>query len=112
MISLSPRLQALLDKNPRYIFLIDSLGAMLTAFMLGFVLARLEPVFGMSPKVLYVLSFFAGVFFLYSLLCFLAKMTNWKPYLKIIAIANLLYCCFTAGMMIYCYDTLKAWGFV
>ncbi|AQG79762.1 hypothetical protein [Spirosoma montaniterrae] len=35
---------------------------------------------------------------------------SWKPYLRLIAIANLLYCGLTAGLMIYFYQRLTVWG--
>jgi len=35
---------------------------------------------------------------------------NWRPYLKGIAIANVLYCCLTIGLVIYHRTTLTNWG--
>jgi hypothetical protein len=96
----------------RKLFLIDSLGALLTAILLGFVLARFEPVFGMPKKVLYILSFIACIFFIYSFLCFLGKVENWRRYLKIIAVANLLYCCLTIVLAIYFFQKLTIPGLI
>jgi hypothetical protein len=90
--------------------LIDSLGALLSAVMLGIVLARLEPVFGMPEKALYYLSFIACIFSVYSFMCFFRKVKNWKIYLKVIALANLLYGCLTTGLVIYFYPKLTALG--
>lgn len=87
--------------NPTRLFLIDSLGALLSALMLGLVLANLENVFGIPPGVLYFLAFIACIFFVYSFLCFKGNIENWRPYMKLIAIANLLYCCLTIGVIIY-----------
>ena len=48
--------------NPKKLFLIDSLGALISAVMLGLVLTRFEHIFGMPQNVLYFLSFIACTF--------------------------------------------------
>ena len=93
------------------ILLIDSLGALLSAFMLGVVLVRFESTFGMPRKVLYFLSIIACILATYSFICYLLIKENRKPYLKIIACANLIYCCVTAGLTIYFNSVLTNWGF-
>lgn len=92
------------------LFLVDSLGALCTALLLSLLLAQMHSTFGMPPNVLYVLSFLAGIFALYSFICYRTTPGNWKFYLKIIAIANLLYCCLTIGLMYYFYEQLTAFG--
>lgn len=42
--------------------MIDSAGALLSAFLLGYVLVKLAPVFGMPPAVLYPLAAIAFFF--------------------------------------------------
>lgn len=96
--------------NPHKLFAIDSLGALVTSIMLGIVLARLETTFGMPPRVLHFLSILGGIFCIYSFSCFLLKIKNWKPYLKIIAMANLLYCALSAGLVINFYEKLTMVG--
>lgn len=98
------------QRNPNRLFLIDSVGALLSTILLGFILVRFENIFGMPANALYLLSFIACIFFIYSLLCYLIKIENWRPYLKIIAIANLLYCCLTLGLIIYLYQKLTIFG--
>ncbi|MCB9298425.1 MAG: hypothetical protein H6559_35735 [Lewinellaceae bacterium] len=95
---------------PRKLFLIDGLGALLSAFLLGVVLVQMEHIFGMPPKVLYPLAAIAGVFAIYSLSCFLFLTQNRGAFLKGIAVANLLYCCLTLGLVVYCYPQLTALG--
>ena len=87
--------------NSKKIFLIDSFGALLSAFLLGVVLVRFESTFGMPRKVLYFLSITACIFAIYSFMSYLLIKENWKPYLKIIAFANLIYCCLTIGLTLY-----------
>ena len=86
--------------NPKYLFLIDGLGALLTAFCLEFVLARLESVFGVPQKTSHFLSIIAFIFAIYSLLSYFFVRENWRFYLKIIAFANLTYC-FTTIYLIF-----------
>lgn len=96
--------------NPRKLFLADSVGALVSALMLGMVLVKFENVFGVPQKTLYALSFTACIFSIYSFVCFLANMKNWKPYLKFIAIVNLLYCFITLALIIYLCKTLTVLG--
>ena len=98
--------------NPRKFFLLDSIGALLSAIMLGLVLASFEAVFGMPPKVLYLLSLIACVFTVYSFFCYLKFPLNWKPFLRAIAIANGLYCCLTIALVIYFYASLTVIGLI
>lgn len=98
--------------QPQKLFLVDSLGALLSAILLGLVLALFEKTFGMPQNVLYALAVIPCVFAVYSFLCFLSKTAHWRPFMKIIAIANLLYCCLTAGLMIYFYQQLTILGLI
>lgn len=94
--------QSLMKKiTPKKLFLIDSSGALLTTLLLFFVLANLESVFGMPKQVLYYLSAIAFSFCIYSFLCYLRVGQNWKPFLTGIAVANLMYCCLTIGLVIF-----------
>jgi hypothetical protein len=87
-------------KNVSYknIFLIDGMGAVLTALLLSQLLARLVPVFGMPSAILYPLAAIAACFAIYSLLCHLLVKKNWKPFLRGIAVANTLYCLTDIGL--------------
>lgn len=94
----------------RRIFGLDSAGALLTAFLLAIVLAIFEEWFGMPHRVLYVLSTVACLYALYSACCYYSKPRHWRFYLKLIAIANLLYSCLTIGLVAYHYHRLTALG--
>ena len=97
--------------SPYKLFLIDSSGALLTAFLSLF-LTKFENIFGIPAKSLYYLSFLGGIFFIYSFTCFLGKVINWAFYLKIIAIANFFYCCLTISLIIYLYQQLTILGLI
>ncbi|MFK7904912.1 MAG: hypothetical protein AB8B69_07300 [Chitinophagales bacterium] len=96
--------------SPKNLFLIDGLGALLSAFLLGVVLVHFESIFRMPQQVLYVLSAIPCLFAIYSWTCYFRTPNNWQPYLKAIAIANTLYCCLTSVLVIYYYSTLSMLG--
>ncbi len=98
--------------NPKRVFLADGLGALLSAFLLGIVLVRFESSFGMPKNTLYILAILAGFFAAYSFACYFFVDKIWKPYLKAIAFANLLYCCLTLGLTLYFYTALTTLGVV
>lgn len=104
--------QILYKISPKQLFLIDSIGALVSAVMLGLVLTRFEPVFGMPAKVLYPLSLIACTFCIHSFLCFLGLIGNLNLHMKITAIANLLYCCLTLGLVVYLYQKLTVLGLI
>lgn len=96
--------------NPKSLFLVDSLGGLISAIMLGFILVRFESLFGVPPSVLYVLSGIACLFFIYSFLCYLKELENWRVYMKIIAVMNMLYCCFTILLISFHYQKVTIFG--
>ncbi|TAE28111.1 MAG: hypothetical protein EAZ91_15025 [Cytophagales bacterium] len=97
-------------KNPKRLFLIDSLGAMLTLFGLIGILLPLKKWFGMPRQTLLLLAVIALGLAIYSGCCLLFVKRNWRPFLKIVSVANLLYCALTAGMVITHYAQLTALG--
>lgn len=96
--------------KPRNIFLLDGFGALLTAFLLFFVLRTFNSFFGFSKITLEYLSLLALVFSVYSFSCFLLITNNWKAYLKIICIANILYCLLTFGIILYYYQDISVFA--
>jgi hypothetical protein len=88
-------------KNPKQIFLIDALGALMTCTLLLVIQTKLNSYFGMPPKTLFILAIIAFIFFAYSISCFfLFTSINWKRFLKIIATANVIYCGLTFVLLI------------
>ncbi|HOY17340.1 MAG TPA: hypothetical protein PLC89_08605 [Haliscomenobacter sp.] len=96
--------------NPKTLFFIDFLGALLSAFLLGVVLTRFESTFGMPSEVLYFLAALACLFAIYSFWNYMRFKENWRPYLRGIAITNLLYCGLTAALVIHFQQELTQWG--
>ena len=97
-------------KHPRMLFLVDGLGALLSAFLLGVVLPKFEDVFGIPSSVLYILAVIPIFFALYDLYCYLKRDNKSGIYLRIIAILNLLYCCVSLGLIIACAKTITTIG--
>lgn len=98
--------------SPRKLFFLDSIGALLTAFLLGIVLAELESIFGVPQEQLYFLAIIALVLAIYSLTCALKANRYWKPLMQGIAIGNMLYVILTIVMVFQLRDRLTAWGFL
>lgn len=98
--------------KPRNLFLIDGLGAILSAVMLGVVLVALNSYIGLSSNTLYILAVIPIFFALYDFVVYLVNSKNWRPYLRIIAIANLLYCVFSIVILFTHLDSLKLLGWI
>lgn len=110
MPSFIPSIINKLTLQPQKLFLADGLGAALTAIILATVVARYEDVFGIPQNIAYFLSGVAGILMIYSSCCYFFVSDNWRLFLKVIALANLIYCCLTIGMIFYFYQTLTPAG--
>jgi len=96
--------------RPKTLFLIDGLGAMLTAFLLFVVLRNFNEYFGMPKTILTYLSGIAACFCIYSTTCFFFLTRYWTAFISGISIANLLYCILTMGLLIIYYPQLTIIG--
>ena len=101
-----------LPTNPYQLFLLDAIGAAVTAFMLGIVLPYFQVYFGIPIEVLYLLSIIPVFYAIYSFLCFWQQPKNWKPFLKGIAFANLGYCLLTLGLMFIFSENFTLFGYL
>lgn len=90
--------------TPRKLLLIDGVGALFTAIML-FIISKLQPYFGLPTQALNYLSGLALAFSLYSLCCYAIVKNNYKPWLAVIAVANMLYCILTWAIIIIHWNT-------
>lgn len=94
------------------LFLIDGIGAVLSAFLLGIILVRFEHVFGMPRRALYFLSVFPCIFALYDLTCYLLNSEKSKVLLKIIAFLNIAYCFISIPFIFKYYQNLTYLGLI
>ena len=99
-------MQLLPKLQPTTIFLIDGMGALVSAVLLGLVLTRLETFFGLPKNVLYVLAGIALLLAVYSLSNAFMQQINPSRRLKLIAVANLLYCLLTVVLLFIFYPQL------
>lgn len=107
------KLGSILDslvRHPRRLFLVDGIGAVVTAALLLGLLANFEGFFGVPRSQIHVLAAIAGLFAVYSVTCYLANPANWRLFLKVIACANLAYCCFTLVLVFFFSAGVTAWG--
>jgi len=101
------------SSTPKNIFILDGIGATLSAFLLGVILVRFEFVFGMPLTPLYVLASIAIMLATYSFSCYFLLTDNWNSaFMKVIVIANLLYCCLSIILVIYFFEELTIWGVI
>ena len=98
--------------NPKKLFLIDGIGAIVSVFLLGIVLVKLESIFGIPRKTLFLLAFFPFVFAMYDFYCYFRIHKNFGLFLKIIAFLNLLYCFLSIGLAFYQHHKLTSFGWL
>ncbi len=96
--------------NPKNLFLIDSIGAFLSATFLFAILSFFEKKFGLPKKTLYLLFGIAGIFSIYSMCCFVFIGKQWRAFLRTISIANLLYCLLTIIFLVITHNSVTLLG--
>ncbi|MEZ4830331.1 MAG: hypothetical protein R3C61_29200 [Bacteroidia bacterium] len=99
-----------LNAHPEILFIVDGVGAMMSAFLLGVVLVRWEQVFGIPVATLYLLASLPVLFAVYDFYCYRTQKERPAVFLRAIAIANLLYCVLSLGLAIYHSQTITLWG--
>lgn len=85
---------------PRQVFLIDGLGGLLTATMLGLVLPLVHEHVGLPVPTLRLLGLIGLGYAVYSLSCSRFLQDGHAPYLRLIVAANLAYCVVTIGVLL------------
>ena len=98
--------------NLKKLFLVDGLGAILSAFLLGVVLVKFEWFFGIPKTTLYFLAALPIFFAIYDFYCFLKIESQLNKYLKAIAVINLCYCCLSLGLAFYHFDIITTFGWI
>ena len=100
------------NENPKRIFQIDGFGAILSAFLLGIVLVKLENLFGIPKPTLYVLASLPCLFAIYDFYCYFIIDKNLGFFLKGIAIINLAYCCLSIVLSTYHWREITTLGWI
>lgn len=99
-----------LKVKPNNIFLLDGIGAFVTASIIYFILNSNKEFIGIESNTLMPLSLVALVFCIYSITCFFLAKHYWQTFLKIIIVANTIYCLTTISVLFYSYKTVTTLG--
>lgn len=97
-------------KNPKNIFLLDGLGGLLTGIFLIVVLPYFQDAIGLPINVLYALGAIGVCYGIYSLSCFRFVQSNFGVWLKVIVLANLIYCVVIAGVVTFFLEEMTLIG--
>jgi len=97
-------------ENPKKLLLIDSVGALMSAFSLFVIVRQFNEYFGMPQHILTYLSVIAVSFSIYSAACYFLLKERLKPYIRIIGIANIVYCASTLALLITFHSLLTVLG--
>ncbi len=97
--------------QPKILFLIDAIGALLSAIFLGGLLPKIHTTIGVPEKTLLLLASIALLLAVYSFYHFIYFPERWQFRLKIIAFLNLCYALFTIGIVIQLHDEMLPRGY-
>src|SRR5688572_422995 len=104
--------EALAAKNPKTLFMVDCVGALLSASLLTLVVAEHQQIFGIPRNTVYLLAMFPCLFAVYDLNCIASNRLNVVPFLKAIAIMNVCYCIFSLIVSLNRYSELTILGWI
>jgi len=100
------------EENPKSLFLIDGIGAFITALFLGFVLPNFESFFGIPPLILYILASVPILYVIYDLYCYQKEKLQISKFLTGISVLNLMYCCLSLGLALYHRQAITIFGWI
>ena len=89
----------------RQVFLIDGIGALLSALFL-WLIYYFRNVFGVPDNMFKLLIVYPVLFACYSLICAWLTPVKWKSFLSIIMTCNLLYIIFSLGLVSFYFEEL------
>jgi K+ transporter len=92
------------------IFIIDGIGAFLSTLCLVCII-YFEELFGIPKSNLYLLVTLGFLFSVYSITCHYLALSNWRKYLKIIAVLNTVYCLLTFLLLLKNLNNLTKAGY-
>lgn len=101
-----------LISHPKRIFLIDSIGALLSAVFLVAIVLFFRQAVGLPEKILYLQLGIACIYSVYSMCCYFLVSSRWRTFLRIISIANLLYSLLIVLCLVVSYDSIAFFGLI
>ncbi len=96
----------ILKLTPNKLFLIDAIGALLTAATHGIIFIIFIEYIGLGAEKLYFLSALACLFFLFSSVNSAKLFSSWRRNLKIISSGNLIFCLITLSMVFLYFEQM------
>ena len=96
--------------RPKRLFILDGLGALFSAFLIGVVLVKYEAIFGIPKEVLYLLATIPVGFALFDLSSYLIKSIHISLHLRIIASLNIAYCFLSLLKAFHHQNTITIFG--
>ena len=96
--------------QPRQVFLIDGVGALVSAMLLVGLISNFENLFGLPKSTVYSLSIPAFALMVYSLGCYFLNTKSWRPLLTAVAVANILYCILTISVIFSYFKSVTVLG--
>lgn len=101
-----------LRRHPRYIFLVDGLGALWSAFVSGVVLVLVQEYVGIPLGALYILAAVPLLFVAVDAYCYFTYRGRPARRLRTIAGLNLLYCLLSVALMLRHHRVLLPPGYL
>ena len=101
-----------LNKNPQQLFLVDAVGALISAVLLGLVLTRFYDFFGIPIHALHILAIIPCFFILYDVVSYFQSRELSATLLKGIAFFNVTYCVFSLIMAFLHRETITIFGWM
>mgnify|MGYP000002871267 CR=1 FL=1 len=98
--------------NPKNIFILDALGALVSILLLGGVLVYFENYFGIPKNTLYILASCPIIFVVYDLICFYFIHNQLDKHLKLVATLNLLYILLSISLAYFHTDSITWLGYI
>lgn len=98
-----------MNLNKRSIFLLDGVGAFVSAIFTGLILPLFSQWIGLPTWALYSLAVLPLIYGIYSLSCFWLIKTASPIMLKTVILANLFYC-LVSGVVIFIFPEITIWG--
>ncbi len=98
------------ETNPKFLFLTDGVGAMVSAFLLGVILVRFEAIFGIPKSMLFLLAILPLFFAMFDFYAFKSAPDRYSRYFKVIASLNVAYCFLSIGLAFYHSEVVTYWG--
>ncbi len=99
-------------RQPNQLFVIDGLGALVSAFLLGVVLVHFQSLVGIPTSTLYLLAAIPCFFLLYDLYSRFSIKEEKSGLLFGIGVLNLLYCLLSVGLALSHSDVITQLGWI